>query len=51
MRLYPTSNAPTVLLQPSSEAERLARMFSGLVFIDEFYKDFAVLNTSEIPLI
>ncbi|MBJ6360461.1 histidinol-phosphate transaminase [Paenibacillus sp. GCM10012307] len=44
-------NAPTGLLLPASEVERLARGFDGLVVIDEAYMEFVETDESVIPLI
>ncbi|WP_028563071.1 histidinol-phosphate transaminase [Paenibacillus pinihumi] len=44
-------NAPTGLLLPASEVERLARGFDGLVVVDEAYMEFVETDESVIPLI
>ncbi|MED4532605.1 histidinol-phosphate transaminase [Metabacillus fastidiosus] len=44
-------NAPTGLLLPPQEVERIAKHFSGLVIVDEAYIDFAEADSSIVPLI
>lgn len=44
-------NAPTGLVLPLSEVERLVSQFAGLVVVDEAYIDFAESGLSAVPLI
>lgn len=44
-------NAPTGILLPLTEIERLVKEFAGLVVVDEAYIDFAESGSSALPLI
>lgn len=44
-------NAPTGILLPLTEVERLVKEFAGLVIVDEAYIDFAETGSSALPLI